>query len=200
MKLLLVSDREEAYIWDHFDQERFKDIDLVLSCGDLKADYLSYLVTMINKPLFYVPGNHDKAYAHNPPEGCDSIDGKLVEHMGLRIAGLGGSMRYNLGLYQYTEAEMRSRLNKLKTSIWFKGGIDIFLSHAPALGMCDGKDLCHTGFQCFANLIDKYKPKYFIHGHNHLEYGKFPRICSHTGTEIINACGYYILDTEKERL
>ena len=70
MKLLLVSDKEESYIWDHFDMERFKDIDFILSCGDLSADYLSFLVTMVNKPLFYVPGNHDKTFVRTPPEGC----------------------------------------------------------------------------------------------------------------------------------
>ena len=197
MKLLLVSDKEDAYIWDHFDHDRFADIDLILSCGDLKADYLSYLVTMINKPLFYVPGNHDKTYAHHPPEGCDSLDGKVICYQGLRIAGLGGSMRYNIGPNQYTEQEMHSRLSRLKRSIWLKGGLDIFISHSPAYGMCDGHDLCHTGFQCFTDLIDKFKPRYFIHGHNHLDYGKFSRICSRSDTQIINAFGYYILDTDK---
>jgi uncharacterized protein len=197
MKLLLVSDKEDAYIWDHFDKERFSDIDLILSCGDLKAEYLSYLVDMVNKPLFYVPGNHDKTYVDHPPEGCDSLDGKVICYQGLRMAGLGGSMRYNLGLFQYTEQEMHSRLNRLKPSIWMKGGLDIFVSHAPAFGMCDGHDLCHTGFHCFTDMIDKFKPRYFIHGHNHLDYGKFSRICSRSGTQIINAFGYYILDTDK---
>src|SRR5689334_4887309 len=107
MKLLLVSDKEDKYIWDHFDPERFKDIDFIISCGDLKAEYLSFLVTMVNKPLFYVPGNHDKRYDVNPPEGCISLDGKYIEHMGLRIVGLGGSMCYNNGPHQYTEKEMK---------------------------------------------------------------------------------------------
>jgi predicted phosphodiesterase len=73
MKILLVSDEECSYIWDYFDAERFKDIELIISCGDLKADYLSFLVTMIKAPLFYVPGNHDGKYDVKPPEGCESI-------------------------------------------------------------------------------------------------------------------------------
>lgn len=198
MKLLLISDKEDAYIWDHFNSERFKDIDFILACGDLKAEYMSFIVTMVNKPLFFVPGNHDKAYEQNPPEGCTPLDGQLMEFMGLRIVGLGGSMRYNLGLYQYDEEEMHKRVIKLKPRIWLKHGFDILVTHAPAKGVGDGKDLCHTGFQCFTDLIDKYKPKYHIHGHNHLEYGKISRIRQRGETTVVNAYGYYILDTEKE--
>ncbi len=198
MKLLLVSDKEDKYIWDYFDAERFKDIDLIISCGDMKAEYLSFLVTMISKPLFYVPGNHDKAYLRQPPEGCTSIDDDLIEYNGLRIMGLGGSMRYNLGHYQYTEKEMQKRIKKLWYSLWRKKGFDILVTHAPAKDCGDGPDLCHSGFQCFTDLIAKYKPKYHLHGHNHLEYGNFPRITTCGQTTVINACGYYILDTEKD--
>lgn len=197
MKLLLVSDREESYIWDYYDRERFADIDFVISCGDLSAEYLSFIDTMVNKPLFYVPGNHDKAYVNTPPEGCISLDGQLTTHMGLRILGLGGSMRYNHGVYQYGEEEMRARVKRLRFRMWREHGIDLLVTHAPAKGAGDGADLCHNGFQCFTDIIDKYKPRYHIHGHNHLEYGKVTRIMRRGETTIINACGYYILDTDK---
>jgi Icc-related predicted phosphoesterase len=197
MKLLLVSDKEEPYIYDYFDHERFGDVDFILSCGDLSAQYLSFLVTMVSKPLFYVPGNHDKAYLRTPPEGCTSIDGQLVEHMGVRMLGLGGSMRYNQGPYQFSEEDMRSRVNRLRYRLWRSHGFDMLVTHAAARGVGDGEDLCHNGFQCFTDLIDRYKPRYHIHGHNHLDYGRVQRILHRGETTIVNACGYYILDTEK---
>ncbi|MGH3452683.1 MAG: metallophosphoesterase, partial [Haloechinothrix sp.] len=40
--------------------------DLVVSCGDLPFDYLEYLVTVLNVPLLYVPGNHDPDLIHRP--------------------------------------------------------------------------------------------------------------------------------------
>jgi uncharacterized protein len=199
MKLLLVSDKEDSYIWDHFDKARFEGVDFIISCGDMRAEYLSFLVTMVNKPLFYVPGNHDRTYPKNPPEGCESIDGKFIEYMGLRIVGFGGSMRYNLGDYQYTEDEMRARVNKLMPRIWLNHGFDILVTHAPAKGYGDSKDLCHVGFECFRSLIEKHKPKYHFHGHNHLEYGNMPRIIQLGETQILNTTGYYILDTEKAK-
>ena len=100
MKILVLADAESTYIWDHFDPDAFADVDLVISCGDLKASYLSFVVTMLPVPLLYVPGNHDADYLRNPPLGCDLIDDQVVTVKGLRIMGLGGSYRYKPGPFQ----------------------------------------------------------------------------------------------------
>ncbi|MCX7749378.1 MAG: metallophosphoesterase [Clostridia bacterium] len=194
MKILAVADEEVSYIWDHFDRARFKDVDLIISCGDLKPQYLSFLVTMVKAPLFYVHGNHDGAYTKSPPEGCECIDGKLVNYKGVRILGLGGSFNYNDGKHQFTEAKMRSRIRKLAFKLWLKGGIDMIVTHAPAYKLGDGNDLCHRGFECFNRLMDKYSPKYLLHGHQHLNYGNNKRILQHKDTKIINTFGYYLFD------
>jgi Icc-related predicted phosphoesterase len=192
---MLVADIESTYIWDYFQPEKFKDVELILSCGDVKAEYLSFLVTMIKAPLFYVPGNHNDRYLKNPPEGCESIDDKIITYKGIRILGLGGSRRYNLGHYQYSEKEMNKRINKLKFKLWRNKGVDIVVTHAPLLGIGDGDDLCHKGFASFNMFLDKYKPKYFVHGHQHLSYGYQPeRIRKYEETTVINAYDHYILE------
>jgi len=194
MKILLVSDKEEPYIWDYFDRERFKDIELIISCGDLKAEYLSFLVTLINAPVFYVPGNHDTKYLTNPPEGCISIDGQLIKYKSIRILGLGGCFNYNQGTFQYTEKQMKKRISKLKIKLWWHNGFDILVTHAPAYNLGDGRDLCHRGFDSFKSLIDKYSPKYYLHGHQHLNYGNTSKIIKYNNTSIINGYGYYIFE------
>lgn len=194
MKILLVSDKEEPYIWDYFDRERFADVELILSCGDLKAEYLSFLVTMIKAPLLYVHGNHNTDYLKNPPEGCISVEDRIYIHNGIRIIGLGGSHRYNDNEFQYTERQMEKRINRLKPKIWWNKGFDILLTHAPAFGLCDGSDICHRGFKSFNILLDRYTPRYLIHGHQHLNYKNQKRIIKYKDTEIINAYGYYLLD------
>jgi Icc-related predicted phosphoesterase len=192
---MFVADTESTYIWDYFQPEKFKDVELIISCGDVKAEYLSFLVTMIKAPLLYIPGNHDDKYLKNPPEGCESIDGRLITYNGIRILGIGGSRRYNLGHYQYTEKQMKRRINKLKFKLWRNKGVDIVVTHAPLLGVGDGEDLCHRGFASFNLLLDRYKPKYFIHGHQHLSYGYQPeRIKKYEDTMVINAYDHYILE------
>ena len=61
-------------LYDYFDRERYADIDLILSAGDLRPRFLSFLVSMLNKPCYYVKGNHDTIYSSEPPLGCEDID------------------------------------------------------------------------------------------------------------------------------
>ena len=91
MKILLLADEELPGLWDYFQKEKVDGVDLILSCGDLRAEYLEFLVTMAHCPLLYVHGNHDGAYSRHAPEGCVDIDGRLYDFRGLRILGLGGS-------------------------------------------------------------------------------------------------------------
>lgn len=195
MKLLLLSDQEEPYLWDFYKPGMLADYDLILAAGDLKAVYLEFLVTMARCPLLYVRGNHDQLYDTQPPEGCDQVDDQLVTINGLRILGLGGCMRYSGSAWQFTEEEMARRIRKLRRKLKKAGGVDIVLTHAPPLGCGDGEDLCHRGFACFRDLIEEYQPRYFIHGHQHLNYKTgSQRVRMLGSTTVINACGRYELN------
>lgn len=197
MKLLLVSDEEDKFLWDYYRPGNLKGIDMILSAGDLKADYLSFLVTMANRPLLYVHGNHDTGYARRAPEGCQCIEDNLVTVGGLRILGLGGSMLYNGGPHQYTERQMSWRINKLRLKLRMAGGVDIVLTHAPVRGYGDQENITHRGFEAFLPLMDRYRPRYLVHGHVHQRYGTQPRrVFKYKDTTIINACGRYILDLD----
>jgi uncharacterized protein len=191
---LIISDVESKYLWDYIDIEKFKNIDLIISCGDLKAEYLSFLVTVLGVPLFYIKGNHDGSYIKSPPEGCDCIDDKLIKYKNIRILGLGGSKRYNEGNFQYTEREMRKRIKKLWFKLFLNKGIDILVTHSGGYGIGDDTDHCHQGFKSFNKLMDKYKPKYFLHGHTHLNYNNHPRIIYYKDTTVINGYGYHIIE------
>ena len=105
MRILLVADEEAKYLWDYYQPGRLSGIDCILSCGDLKQEYLEFLVTMSGKPLYYIHGNHDSGYVNYPPEGCDCAEDTVINIGGLRVLGLGGCIRYNPGPYQYTEKE-----------------------------------------------------------------------------------------------
>ncbi|MBQ9458384.1 MAG: metallophosphoesterase [Oscillospiraceae bacterium] len=195
MKLLLLSDVECKYFWDFYQPGRLDGLDLILSCGDLDAHYLSFLVTMGTAPLLYVPGNHDVGYDRQPPEGCDCIDGKLVTVHGLRVLGLGGSMCYSGGAHQYTERQMARRLMRLWPQLMRAGGVDVVLAHVPPRGIGDADDLPHRGFCCYHKLIETFRPRYFVHGHIHMNYGMdIPRTLRCGETTVINAYERYLLD------
>ncbi len=195
MKLLLIADEEDRYLWDYYRPGCLEGTDLILSAGDLKAAYLSFLVTMANRPLLYVHGNHDGSYAMHPPEGCECIESRLVTVQGLRILGLGGCLRYNDGPHQYTERQMSWRIRRLQLQIARAGGVDLILTHAPAAGLGDEDNLTHRGFAAFLPLLDRWKPKYLVHGHVHRRYKPMEsRILHYGSTTVINASGKYWLE------
>jgi len=161
--------------------------DVVLSCGDLPPEYLEYIVTRLNVPLLYVPGNHDPDYrpvddTWSPlraepqgkgPQGCINVDGRIEQAAGLRIAGLGGSMRYRPGPNQYSEAEMRWRALRIEMVARLRrrlGGrrLDVLLTHAPPEGFgAKENDLAHRGFSAFNRLVKNLAPRLLVHGHVH---------------------------------
>ncbi len=195
MKILVVADHEDPGLWDYYSPKKTEGVDLILSCGDLRSEYLEFLTTVVNVPLLYVRGNHDGRYDVKPPEGCVDIDDQVYNFHGLRILGLGGSYRYHGGPDMYTEKEMQKRIRKLKGTLLFTGGFDILLTHAPALGVGDDDDLAHRGFACFLSLIDKYHPTLMAHGHVHKSYRfDFRHEREYHGTKVVNACGSYVLE------
>ncbi len=197
MKFLLIADEESSYLWDYYKPGKLQGIDCILACGDLKQEYLEFLVTMGNIPLYYVTGNHDKGYVSFPPEGCVCLDDQLADVGGLRILGLGGCRRYNPGPYQYTEAEMEKRIRRMEKRIRRAGGVDIVITHAPPHGYGDLEDNAHRGFVCFLPLMDRYHPQYLFHGHVHPNYGhSLPRELQYGDTKICNVVGWHLYEIE----
>ena len=45
MKILALSDEECPALWEYYKPGRLDGYDLILACGDLKASYLSFIVT-----------------------------------------------------------------------------------------------------------------------------------------------------------
>ncbi len=196
MKILVLADQKSKYLYDFYEPDKLKDIDLIISCGDLSPSYLSFFVTLCNVPLLYVRGNHDGKYKDTPPEGCICIEDDIYVHEGIRIMGLGGSMEYipKAG-NQYSERQMRSRVRKLRFKLWRHKGFDILVTHAPAYQINDLEDLPHRGFGVFRTLMEKYEPKFFFHGHVHANYSRgFKRTDTYANTTIVNAYEYYIVD------
>lgn len=202
MKILIIADEESRSLWDHYSPEKLEGIELMISCGDLKAEYLEFLVTMCPVPLLYVPGNHDSRYIRHMPEGCENIDGKIFTYKGVRVLGMGGSMKYGNKSFMYTEKEMRRNIRRAKHSIVKNSGFDILVTHSPARGYGDMDDLPHRGFECFNDLMERCRPKYMFHGHVHATYGtRFKRVLQHpSGARIINGYEKYIIDIDEDQL
>jgi Icc-related predicted phosphoesterase len=219
MKILCVSDQIDPLVYSPFIKERFSDVDLVLSAGDLPMDYLEFIVSSLNKPLLFVFGNHNlEEYAGYAGKrdisnydffqnGCSSgaihADSKVCREDGLIVMGLGGSMRYNHGENQFSNMEMLWKIITkipilLFNRIFYGRYLDILLTHAAPEGIHDRKDLCHRGFRAFLWFMRTFKPGYLVHGHIHLYDLSAVRITRYCRTTVLNAFSHHVIDTEAD--
>jgi hypothetical protein len=217
-RLLAIADEVDRELYDP--QIKELDVQLVLSCGDLPFEYLEFIVTALNVPLLYVPGNHDPDLRGRPldkeiigptgfrrpwdseplgPLGCTKIDGRVVDEAGFRVAGLGGSVRYSKGPNQYTQAEMRRRALRLELHCRVKRlrdgrGLDLFIAHSPPAGVGDEPDdPAHRGFKSFHRLVEKLSPRLLLHGHVH-PFGRETPLGRLGDTEVHNVVGHKVLE------
>ncbi len=178
------------------------DVDLVISCGDLPYDYLEFLIDALDVPLVYVHGNHDRPVHTETriieaPAGARELEGRLYNIQGLLLAGLGGSPRYSKGAYQFSEREMAWRVRKLELKLWWarlRGQqLDVLVTHAPPRGVHDNDDPAHRGFACFVPFVQRWRPRFLLHGHA----APRPGLPSETrvgATLVIYVRGHRILD------
>ncbi len=223
MNILAVADHVDALVYSLNIRERFRNIDMVLGAGDLDISYYEYIISTLNKPLYFVFGNHNLKnlaifkpssmpdYTSTnllPPsatEGLGSVcvDGKILRDKkhDIIIAGLGGCRRYNRGEHQFSEFQMFLRVLRitprlLLNRIFHKRWLDILLTHAPPEGIHDLDDPCHRGFRVFVWFMQWFKPKYLVHGHVHLYNRNDERCTVYNKTTVLNAYDHIVIDRE----
>jgi Icc-related predicted phosphoesterase len=219
MKILCISDQIDPLVYTNSIKTRFKDIDIILSAGDLPTDYHEFIVSSLNKPLFFVFGNHNLEYYHFHHRGIEPsftdenwnrmasgavhLGSKIKWEKGLIIAGLGGSMQYNKGDNQFSDFAMYLECFKLIPVMLFNRifhgrYLDILLTHAPPRGIHDKADKCHRGFKAFLWFMHVFKPRYLVHGHIHLYDLADIRVTRYEDTLVVNAYSHFIIEDNNE--
>jgi Icc-related predicted phosphoesterase len=200
-KVLAVSDVELDLIYNPQVRSRFKDIELIIGCGDLPYYYLEYIISALDKPLFYVRGNHSniKEYTSSgsigAPQGGIDLHRRIIFTNGLILAGIEGSLKYRNAPFQYSQSEMWEHVLRLVPALIRNKAIygrylDIFVSHAPPWGIHDQPDLPHQGIKAFRWLLEVFKPAYHFHGHIHLYRRDAIKVTHFMNTDVVNAYGF----------
>lgn len=207
MKILAVSDQEVDRIYELVPQGHFDGIEIVVGCGDLRYEYLEYLVTLLNVDLFYVPGNHDHEY--NPGSrsaraaGCTNLDLGTGRSHGMLLAGLGGSIRYKPNAAnQYSQREAFLRAALLIPKLWrnrlrYGRALDILVTHSPPYGIHDDDSRSHRGLKAINWLLNWARPRYHLHGHIHYAQSNLAGDAVWQGTTaILNVYPYRVIEIQ----
>ncbi len=221
LKILCISDKVDPLVYSNNIKTRFKDVDIILSGGDLDLKYYGFIVSSLNKPLLFIFGNHnlkllsnyrnthevhhsgDNRGLHNLSSSFGSIyvGDRVRSVKSLIVAGLGGSRNYNNGPNQFSEFGMTLKIIKLLPGLLFNRifrgrWLDILLTHAPPRDLGDKEDRCHRGFKVFRTFLKIFKPRYMLHGHVHLYDRNARREITYLNTKIINIYEHYIINIE----
>lgn len=205
MKILAVSDEVVERLYSLCANGHFSNIELILGCGDLPYPYLENLVSFLNVPLLYVPGNHDPEYdpqnslAH--VEGGSNLDLKLTRHKRFLIGGFGGSICYRPdGTNQYTQNQAFFRAFRMLPRLYlnrinYGRALDILITHSPPFGIHDDDTKAHQGLKAINWLIRVAKPRYHFHGHTHFHRQNLSPSETNQGlTKIVNIFPYKIIE------
>jgi len=207
MKILAVSDQIVERIYTLTGQGHFQGVELIVGCGDLPYTYLEYLVSMLNVPMVYVPGNHDPEFDPGSnltrAEGGLNLDLKRAYVKGLLIAGLGGSVKYHPdGANQHTQSEAFQRAAKLipgllLNRLQYGRTLDILITHSPPFGIHDEETQAHTGLKAVNWLLRWARPRYHFHGHTHFFRQNLAASTTRLGpTTIMNVFPYKMIEIE----
>jgi len=205
MKILAISDQVEERLYSSAVKTIFSDVELLIGCGDLPYEYLEYLLSVLNIPLVYVPGNHDPLHSEHEPdsrvEGGFNIDLKTLKIKGLLLAGLGGSIRYRSdGVNQYGQNEMVLRsLMLVFPLIWnrvrYGRALDLLVTHSPPAGIHDDSDPAHRGLKAINLIMKVFKPRYVLHGHTYFYQRNLTTPHTQVGpTTVINIFPYHLIE------
>jgi len=209
MKILAISDQELPNLYSPILVQRFGGVEMVIGCGDLPYYYLEYIISMLNKPLYYVNGNHAPAVEYSEagertyPHGGVDLHHRVLRDAKSRLilAGVQGSLQYNNGVNQYSQAEMwwlvRGLVPRLFMNRIFWGRyLDIFVTHAPPWKINDRDDLPHQGIKAFVWFDRRFQPRYHLHGHVHLYRQDAIRVVHVGRTQVINTCGFQLIEID----
>jgi Icc-related predicted phosphoesterase len=205
VKILAVSDEVVERLYSLCNSGHFRDVRLILGCGDLPYPYLENLLTLLNLPLLYVPGNHDPDY--NPQnslarvEGGSNLDLQVIRHNKFLIGGFGGSIRYRPdGTNQYTQTEAFLRAYRMLPRLLlnrmnYGRSLDILITHSPPFGIHDEDSHAHQGLKAINWLLRTAQPRYHFHGHTHFQRRNISPSETDMGiTRIMNIFPYKIID------
>ena len=208
VKILAVSDQVVERIYALAAEGHFQGVDLILGCGDLPYTYLEYLLSVLNVPLYYVPGNHDPAHnvqhSLSYAEGGSNLDLKTASVKGLLLAGLGGSIRYRPdGVNQYTQRQAFSRAYRLLLRLLisqkrYSRKLDVLITHSPPFGIHDDDSQAHQGLKALNFLIRTVRPRYLFHGHTHFFRHNLEECVTQVGqTTIMNIFPYKVIEMDQ---
>ncbi len=209
MKIVAISDEEVGFLPNIIrdGDERFKDISVLLSCGDLPERYVRTVAESLSRPYFFVLGNHDLGRKKiTKLNKTKNIGFKFKKCEGALFLGFYGSEKYNTTNDDNQIGQITNTIMVLWIIIKYffllkfigRKKLIVISHNTPIFNKKDDKT--HRGFWAYGLVIKLLTPEVWIHGHTHLKTMYIDKIVKKDKTKIINIYGYKIIDIDDEKV
>jgi Icc-related predicted phosphoesterase len=155
MNLLIIADDE--YVGRNAPESQ---ADVLISCGDIPDETILQAASRCRcREILAVKGNHDSSGPFRQP--IRDMHLATFQFRGVTFGGFCGSWKYKpKGNYLFEQSEVENMLAAFPP-------VDVFVAHNSPRLVHDRDDEVHLGFASFSNYIQRARPKFFLHGHQH---------------------------------
>jgi calcineurin-like phosphoesterase family protein len=171
IRILAISDDPDHALDDARNRDPLGQVDLVVGCGDLSPDWLSFVADAFLAPLVYVRGNHDDRGPWPEPKGvpvaASGVDRKTLP--GLPILALSWPRFTRDGARHDERSAWRQVASLGRHAIRSPRPPMLVVSHVPPRDAGDTPtDPYHRGYSAYRFLADRVRPPLWLHGHTNL--------------------------------
>jgi uncharacterized protein len=156
--------------------------DLLISLGDLWDKTIEKACRRHEwKKVYGIKGNHDSNAPF--PSFVTPLHCSTDTFCGLSFGGFDGSWKYKpRGHFLFEQDEVRNMLRNFPR-------VDVFVAHNSPAGVHERDLDVHQGFNAFMEYLLKHQPKFFIHGHQHVN-----RVTMIGDTQVIGVFGENLIE------
>ena len=197
IRILAASDEEDPTLDHRVNRDSLGAVDLVVGCGDLSPEYVAFLGDAFRAPLVYVHGNHDRGgpwpRLDRLPLASSGLDDRTLANVTLLALPWPG---VQTGIAKRDESQAwRQVISALGLRLlWPESRAWLVLSHAPPRGAGDTPDdPYHVGFAAYRRVLDRLRPRLWLHGHTTRASAPVPQI-EHGPTTLVNVTGSVLVE------
>jgi hypothetical protein len=188
IRILAASDEPDPVLGHETNRQALGAIDLIVTCGDLESDWVSFLGDMFHAPIVRILGNHDVRSDEPAVAVPEPLLAGVESRLAVPIVGLSWPGR------PPRRASLLAWWQVLRIVVGRIGRAPVLVaSHIAPAGLGDAPDPYHRGLRSYRWLLHRLRPPLWLHGHTTLASIVAWRV-TEGRTQVVNVTGSLLVE------